>query len=87
MPVSKPDLPIDPLPGPGHLAPVEDCLVVFAWIGCQSCGEKDPVPRIEDDGHVYFRGNSVNGLPNAAIQFSPASSCICWGALRLTQSL
>jgi hypothetical protein len=42
MRVSKPDLLLDPPPGLGLRAPDEDCLLVFAWIGCQSCGEKKP---------------------------------------------
>lgn len=45
------------------------------------------MPRIEGDGQVYSRRNSVNGLPNAAIQSLLASFCMCRGARRWAQSL
>jgi len=84
-PVSKPDLLFDPLPDPGHLAPDEDCLVVFFWTGSQSCGESTPRSQNENDGCWRLRGFFLSGLPNLAIQSLMVFLSCCIGARLLTQ--
>ena len=85
MPVSKPDLPFDPLPGPGHLAPDEDCLVELVWVGNQSYGESASRPQSESNGWWHFRCFFLNGLPNSAIQSLTVSLFCCFGTRWLTQ--